>query len=145
MADFCVQCARELGFGPPYDLAGFTTKEGWEKGLACVVLCEGCGAVQVDPDGYCISDDCLRKHGLHYRKAHEVPKGLRPVPPPARPSYSCVAEEVQQLKQWLRIATDALSEIHDGYLRGECEMEARASNALSDLKDLGWVDDQASH
>jgi RNase P subunit RPR2 len=59
MADFCVQCAADMGF--PTDLANITTKEDWEKGLAVVVICEGCGIIQVDPDGNCISEDCLEK------------------------------------------------------------------------------------
>jgi len=63
MADFCNQCAAELGF--PYgDLDGITTAAGWASGLAAIVLCEGCGQTQVDPEGNCIADDCLRQHGL---------------------------------------------------------------------------------
>jgi len=59
MADFCEQCAEHLGF--PNDLKGITKKEDYEKGLACVVICEGCGTIQVDPDGRCISEDCLER------------------------------------------------------------------------------------
>ena len=63
MADFCSQCSKEL-FGEDFkELAGITTEEDWEKGLACVVICEGCGYIQVDPKGNCISTDCLQKHG----------------------------------------------------------------------------------
>ena len=62
MADFCKQCSEEL-FGKDFgDLAGITKPEDWDKGLACVVLCEGCGSIQVDPEGRRISIDCLRKH-----------------------------------------------------------------------------------
>ena len=46
------------------------------------------------------------------------------------------ANEHELLKQKLEIAVKALDEISDGYLRGEREMEARASVALMDIKDL---------
>ena len=58
MADFCEQCAERLGL-PSGDLKGITKKRDYKKGLSCVVICEGCGNIQVDPDGNCISEDCL--------------------------------------------------------------------------------------
>lgn len=59
MASFCKQCSQEL-FGEDFrDFAGVTTPEHMERELAMVVLCEECGAIQVDPDGSCISQDCL--------------------------------------------------------------------------------------
>jgi hypothetical protein len=30
-----------------------------EHGLYAIVLCEGCGPIQVDREGSCISEDCL--------------------------------------------------------------------------------------
>ena len=64
MADFCKQCSTEL-FGEDFrDLAGITSKEIWAGNRACIVICEGCGPIQVSPDGLCISTDCLKKHGL---------------------------------------------------------------------------------
>ena len=51
MADFCRACMPEST-----DLAGLTTPEDWSKGLAACVLCEGCGAIQVDPAGNCLGD-----------------------------------------------------------------------------------------
>jgi hypothetical protein len=63
MADFCKQCSEKT-FGKDFgDLAGITTKEDWEKGLAATVLCEGCGVIKVDPEGNCISVDCYESHG----------------------------------------------------------------------------------
>ena len=63
MADFCRQCSiREFGEDTG-DLRGLTTREAWAEGKAAVVLCEGCGPCQVDPEGNCISDDCHEKHG----------------------------------------------------------------------------------
>lgn len=61
MADFCRQCSLRI-FGRDFrELAGITTHEDWKVGKSCVVLCEGCGPIQVDPDGNCISKDCLEK------------------------------------------------------------------------------------
>lgn len=54
MASFCNACAAEHG-DPRGD---FTEMEEYS-----VVLCEGCGAIQVDEQGNCISSDCLKKHG----------------------------------------------------------------------------------
>ena len=59
MADFCRQCSIAV-FGKDFgNMKGATTKEDWEKGLAAVVICEHCGPVQVDPEGNCVSSDCL--------------------------------------------------------------------------------------
>jgi hypothetical protein len=61
MADFCAQCSIDM-FGKDYgDLRGITTSEDVEAGLYAVVICEGCGHIQVDVDGHCITGDCLRK------------------------------------------------------------------------------------
>ncbi len=62
MADFCAQCANDLDF-PNIDLKGITSQEDWKKGKANIVICEGCGYIQVDPEGNCISNSCLKKHG----------------------------------------------------------------------------------
>lgn len=62
MADFCKQCSLEK-FGKDFkDLTNITTEEDWNQGRSCVVICEGCGIIQVDPDGNCISNDCLENH-----------------------------------------------------------------------------------
>lgn len=61
MADFCKQCSLEL-FGKDFeDFKGATTETDVKNKLAAVVLCEGCGPIQVDPDGACISEDCYEK------------------------------------------------------------------------------------
>ena len=63
MASFCRQCSLAL-FGEDFgDLKGRTSKKDWAEGKAVLVLCEGCGAIQVDPDGNCVSADCLERHG----------------------------------------------------------------------------------
>jgi hypothetical protein len=63
MADFCKQCSIHM-FGKDFkELAKITKPEAWADGRACAVICEGCGPVQVDPEGTCVSSDCLKKHG----------------------------------------------------------------------------------
>lgn len=60
MSDFCRQCSEDL-FGEYFgDLHGLTSQESWAQGKAAVVICEGCGPIQVDPEGACISTDCLK-------------------------------------------------------------------------------------
>ncbi len=72
MADFCKACSIDSLGEDTEDLANITSKEDWEKGLACAVICEGCGIIQVDPEGNCVSKDCLLKdkpgHGLDWKK-----------------------------------------------------------------------------
>lgn len=63
MASFCMQCSIE-NFGEDYEeLAGLSTAEETANKKYPVVLCEGCGAIQVDHTGRCVSPDCLEKHG----------------------------------------------------------------------------------
>ena len=62
MAEFCMRCSLEL-FGEDYgDFARLTTKRQYAHGRAAVVLCEGCGCIQVDPKGRCITKDCLKSN-----------------------------------------------------------------------------------
>jgi hypothetical protein len=59
MADFCKQCSIET-FGADYgDLKGLCKED-----ELIVELCEGCGPIQVDHTGKCVSVDCLRCHGV---------------------------------------------------------------------------------
>ena len=59
MADFCKACSEDL-FGKDFgDLANLTDQDSWLDGKAAVVICEGCGYIQVDPLGRCASNDCL--------------------------------------------------------------------------------------
>lgn len=64
MADFCRQCSV-MGFGEDFgDLKGLITAEDTAKGFVSgVVICEGCGPIQVDHDGVCVSPDCFNQHG----------------------------------------------------------------------------------
>ena len=63
MADFCMQCAvKILGVKPEQnDLKGLSTPEDTQKGLYALALCEGCGPIQVNHNGFCVSKDCLEK------------------------------------------------------------------------------------
>ena len=62
MADFCKQCSI-AGFGEDYgDLAGLNVDADGKAWPYTVVLCEGCGPIQVNPEGVCVSCDCL-EHG----------------------------------------------------------------------------------
>lgn len=53
MSDHCQSCMPEF-----HDLVGVTSEKDFDSGKAAIVLCEGCGIIQVDPDGYCLGD-CL--------------------------------------------------------------------------------------
>jgi len=63
MADFCQQCSVEEWGQDFGDLASITTLEDEAKGLYAVVICEGCGHIQVDSKGRCVSVDCIHEHG----------------------------------------------------------------------------------
>lgn len=62
MADFCSQCSLEL-FGEDFkDLAGLGGDTPKPPGYGYAVLCEGCGYIFVNEEGYCVSPACI-KHG----------------------------------------------------------------------------------
>lgn len=67
MSEFCRQCHNELFLvlddESMYDFFGLSNKADDLDWLYPVVLCEGCGVIQVDSNGYCISVDCIRAHG----------------------------------------------------------------------------------
>jgi hypothetical protein len=58
MAEFCHQCAKDIAKGAVSDFFGMCDRD-----HLVVVLCEGCGPIQVDYTGQCQSKDCLQKHG----------------------------------------------------------------------------------
>ncbi len=62
MADFCTDCSIEMFDKDFKELAGLSTEEDTKNELYCMALCEGCGPIQVDHTGKCISGDCLVKH-----------------------------------------------------------------------------------
>lgn len=55
MADFCAQCASEIGMETDF------TFEDKRKGYYYSVLCEGCGNTMVNSKGECVSPLCLCK------------------------------------------------------------------------------------
>lgn len=56
MAEFCKQCANELGF-PESDFIDPNLKPGYYN----TNLCEGCGFIQTNAKGECISFDCSKQ------------------------------------------------------------------------------------
>jgi len=58
MADFCKACSITLFDKDFGEMAGLSTEQDTKDKLFVLVLCEGCGAIQVDHTGTCISDDC---------------------------------------------------------------------------------------
>src|SRR5712671_3826467 len=72
MADFCKQCGADMfPPGTPGDLAGLSTEADTAAGRYPVVLCEGCGPIQVDHEGRCVSLDCLK--GGHLDRLGDAP------------------------------------------------------------------------
>jgi len=73
MADFCRACTEELapGYGWANDFVGFSTRNDNKNGFFGLVLCEGCGPIQVDYMGNCVSGDCLKtgqsNHGVRIK------------------------------------------------------------------------------
>lgn len=65
MADFCSQCSLE-NFGEDYD--DFATRDPKYLGdfrHRWQVICEGCGPECIVVwNGLCVSETCLKKHGL---------------------------------------------------------------------------------
>lgn len=67
MIDFCKQCSIDNFGSDMGDFAGIAPENG-----GAIVLCEGCGfACVVTHDGTCISDSCLKMHGLGGREGDE--------------------------------------------------------------------------
>lgn len=61
MADFCKKCSEKM-FGEDFkELAGISTEQNDKDELYASVICEGCGFIQVNSKGECISEDCLEK------------------------------------------------------------------------------------
>lgn len=64
MAEFCEYCSKLMWNEElPVDLAGLSTEEDTLNGLVVSVLCEGCGEIEVDHTGKCLthSEDEHRK------------------------------------------------------------------------------------
>lgn len=74
MADYCRQCSHDH-LGMPRDCKGdfhgITKPEDWAQGLSVPVICEGCGFIQVDPEGFCIGG-CYENHPLRYPEGYEA-------------------------------------------------------------------------
>tara|TARA_Y100000310_G_C20457350_1_gene703679 strand:+ start:183 stop:416 length:234 start_codon:yes stop_codon:yes gene_type:complete len=68
MADFCKACSIELYEKDLGDFANITTEDDWKEGRAALVMCEGCGPIQVDPNGRCIGNCFKNEKEGHGRK-----------------------------------------------------------------------------
>lgn len=77
MAEFCKECSIAL-FGKDHnDLAGTITAEDTAAGyVSSVVICEGCGPIQVDHEGLCKSEDCVGEHRKLTPHAADVEQAL---------------------------------------------------------------------
>jgi hypothetical protein len=65
VAEFCSACSKDIFKRDGHDFRGLTSDKDFRGGLACVVLCEGCGAIQVDPNGQCLSACSRRNYPGH--------------------------------------------------------------------------------
>lgn len=63
MADYCKQCAEEIGFSDTDDLAYLVTEDQAKSGLFANVTCEDCGVTIVNHKGECMSKTCDKEHG----------------------------------------------------------------------------------
>lgn len=62
MAEFCNQCADELGFAPTNGIAyDFKQNIPYKEEESFAVLCEGCGITAVNSKGECLGH-CYRGH-----------------------------------------------------------------------------------
>jgi hypothetical protein len=58
VADFCKKCSIDI-FGKDFgELAGLCNED-----QLALTICEGCGVVQVNHLGECVSKDCAKRHG----------------------------------------------------------------------------------
>lgn len=65
MSDYCSQCSFSI-FGEYFgDMRGISTEIDTKDGRFAEVLCEGCGSIQVDHTGCCVTKDCLEKGHPH--------------------------------------------------------------------------------
>lgn len=62
MADFCKQCSIDIFQKDFGELAGLSKPENTANGLYATAICEGCGVIQVNHLGECISPDCFVDH-----------------------------------------------------------------------------------
>lgn len=60
MADFCKACSEEMFDKDFKELAGLSTEQDTKEKKYCVVICEGCGPIQVDHEGVCVNTDCMK-------------------------------------------------------------------------------------
>lgn len=62
MADYCAQCSVDMFGSDTGDHRGLSTAADTAKGLYALVICEGCGMIQVDHEGKCVTRNCMVDH-----------------------------------------------------------------------------------
>ena len=65
MAEYCSACSKDIFKRDGRDFSGLTSDGEFNRGLACVVICEGCGVIQVDPKGRCLTACSRRNYPGH--------------------------------------------------------------------------------
>lgn len=80
MGEYCYACSVEIFGRDAGDFKGLTPEKAFDEGRACLVLCEGCGNIQVDPYGKCLSDGCLKSglpgHSCSWERAVNRRRGI---------------------------------------------------------------------
>lgn len=65
MAEYCAQCAKQYGMSN-----GFTNE--CKPDSLATVVCEGCGVIQVNHKGECVSHDCDDgKHAVEWNMTNK--------------------------------------------------------------------------
>lgn len=81
MADFCKQCSMDTFQEDFRELAGLSTPADTAIRLYASAICEGCGYVQVDHEGICVSPDCLVDHATGNPRPEKTPAENNPPTP----------------------------------------------------------------
>jgi hypothetical protein len=72
MAEYCSACSRDIFKRDGRDFHGLTSVDDFSRGRACVVVCEGCSIIQVDPYGRCLTA-CSRQNYPGHNISWSVP------------------------------------------------------------------------
>lgn len=129
MADFCKECAKDLFNADTNDLSGIISKADSDAGyVSSVVICEGCGPIQVDHEGSCKSEDCIGDHRMGGRtvSAVSVSDGLEYGDPGYMPMLTPHAADIERMLD----ADDALGLNVPGNKQMLIEAETSIENAL---------------
>jgi hypothetical protein len=130
MADFCNQCARDMGF-PEGDLK-VTDKEPLQPGHFYIHICEGCGPCSADADGNCVDPWCDLQHGVKATSDRIMQR------------YLAIQKELSGNGFWMainEIATEECGEIYDFdiiQVHDSCSVHVWAKKPPVDIIDEGF-------